>query len=323
MRILIVGAQGMLGQELIRVFSDADVLAQDRPEIDITDPDGARARVISARPDILVNAAAYTAVDRAEAEEHLANAVNGTAVGTLARVAADLGATFVHYSTDYVFSGCREPSGSPQYTLPSHKVACPRPASDSGQSPTAIGLGFGLRSEIDGYAEDAEPHPVNAYGRSKLLGERALAEVAATHPTWRWFCIRTSRLHGAPGSGGGAKRSFVDVMREQGATRDRIEVVDAETASPTYAPDLAAATRALIAGAPPGVYHRTNDGSCTWYEFAREIFRITGWSGTLVPIPASAYPRPAVRPVSSILRTTKLPPMRRWEDALREYLAER
>jgi dTDP-4-dehydrorhamnose reductase len=107
------------------------------------------------------------------------------------------------------------------------------------------------------------------------------------------------------------------------AMRDRLELIDEEDSSPTYACDLAAATREIIDGAlPSGIYHRTNAGSCTWYGFAKEIFRITGWRGAAVPVPASAFPRPATRPAYSMLRSTKLPPMRRWEEALREYLAE-
>lgn len=283
-RVLIVGARGTLGRALVRAFADADVLARDLPEIDITNPDAVRERVASARPHLLINAAAYTAVDRAEAEEDIANAVNGTAVGTLAAAAAMIGATFVHYSTDYVFDG-----------------AAP-----------------------DGYAEGAHPHPINAYGRSKLLGERALAMVAAANPEWPWYCIRTSRLFGGSAVSVHAKRSFVDAMLAQRALRDRIDVVDAEVASPTYVSDLARATRAMVdERLPRGTYHRTNDGSCTWYAFAREIFRITGWTGTVAPVPPSAYARPAPRPACSVLRTTKLPPLRRWEQALAECLSGR
>ncbi|MDO8599049.1 MAG: dTDP-4-dehydrorhamnose reductase [bacterium] len=281
MRVLIVGSNGMLGQELIRAFTGADVVGWDRADLDITDSDVVRARMAAVAPDVCINATAYNAVDCAEEDAALAVTVNGSAVGVLAAAAADSGAVFVHYSTDYIFDG----------------------------------------TSRDGYSEDAIPNPINAYGRSKLAGERALREVAGVHPAWRWHLIRTSRLFGLQGSSASGKRSFVDTMVALSTTKDRLEIVDEEIASPTYAPDLAAATREMIERAlPSGIYHRTNTGSCTWYGFAQEIFTRIGWRGTLVPVSASTYPRPAKRPAYSVLRSTKIPPMRRWEDALAEYL---
>lgn len=272
---------GMLGQELVHVFEDAEALAWDRAHVDITDAAAVHAAVAAAQPDLLINAAAYNAVDTAEEAPAVADAVNGTAVGVLAATAATIGATFVHYSTDFAFDGTKR----------------------------------------DGYAEDDAPGPVNAYGRSKLLGERALLEVAARSPGWRWYLIRTTRLFGRQGVSPNTKRSFVDTMVTLSATKNRLELIDEEVSSPTYAPDLAHATRHIIDCAlPSGIYHRTNAGSCTWYGFAKEILRISNWRGTAVPVPASAFPRPAKRPAFSMLRTTKLLPMRRWEEALAEYL---
>lgn len=289
MRVLIIGAKGMLGQELVRVFHDADVLAWDRAQIDITNQERVRERVRAVAPALIINAAAYNAVDKAETESELANRVNGDAVGFLAEAAATVGATFVHYSTDFVFDGRKH----------------------------------------EGYAEDDEPNPLSTYGRSKLAGERALFDVAAKcstpgveHPL-RWYLIRTTRLFGPAGSSPEAKRSFVDTMVSLSATKDRLELIDEEVSSPTYAPDLAVATREIIEHVfPSGTYHRTNAGSCTWYGFAKEIFQITGWRGTVVPVPASAFPRPATRPAYSVLQTTKLPPLRPWQEALGEYLRE-
>lgn len=283
MRVLIVGSNGMLGQELIRAFAGADVAGWDRGDLDITDSDAVRTRVAAFAPDVCVNATAYNAVDRIEEDYVLAMTVNGSAVGVLAAAAAEAGAVFVHYSTDYVFDGATR----------------------------------------DGYAEDDAPNPVNAYGQSKLVGERALWEIAGMHPAWRWYLVRTSRLFGLHGLSASGKRSFVDTMVALSATKDRLEIVDEGIASPTYAPDLAAATRGMIERVlPSGIYHRTNAGSCTWYGFAQEILLRIGWCGTLVPVPASTYPRPAKRPACSVLRSTKIPPMRRWEDALAKYLAE-
>ncbi|MFH1098982.1 MAG: dTDP-4-dehydrorhamnose reductase [Candidatus Uhrbacteria bacterium] len=284
MRVVIIGAKGMLGQELVRVFEDADVSAWNTTEVDITDAVAVRDRIGAARPQIIINAAAYNAVDRAEEEPEVANQVNGAAVGYIAEAAAEVGATFVHYSTDYVFDG----------------------------------------TKTGGYEEQDEPNPISAYGRSKRAGEDALRAVVAAHPNLPWYLIRTSRLFGAPASSLGAKRSFVDTMVALSRTRDRIEVINEEVSSPTYVVDLAAATRAILDHKlSSGIYHRTNDGACTWFDFAQEIFRVIGWRGELTPIPASAYPRPACRPALSILQTTKLPPLRRWEDALTEYLQNR
>lgn len=281
MRVAIIGAKGMLGQALIRVFRDTDVLAWDTAEIDITNREMVRDRIASAQPECIINAAAYNAVDRAEEELGVANQVNGVAVGYLADAAAVIGATFVHYSTDYVFDG----------------------------------------TKMGGYGEHDEPNPISAYGRSKRAGEDALRMTVMANPELAWYLIRTSRLFGVPASSAGAKRSFVDTMVALSATRDRIEVVDAETSSPTYAPDLASATHAMVMDQrPSGIYHRTNDGACTWYGFAQEIFRQIDWRGELVPVAASAFPRPAARPPHSVLQTTKLPPLRRWENSLEEYL---
>lgn len=271
----------MLGQELVRTYRDADVLAWDRENVDITDAVAVRSAIAAVQPDLVINAAAYNAVDAAEEAPAVAEVVNSTAVGVLAVAAATIGTTFVHYSTDFVFDGTKR----------------------------------------DGYAEDDAPGPVNAYGRSKLLGERSLLEIASQFSGWRWYLIRTTRLFGRQGVSPNTKRSFVDTMVSLSATKDRLELIDEEVSSPTYAPDLAHATRHIIDCAlPSGIYHRTNAGSCTWYGFAKEILRISNWRGTAVPVPASAFPRPAKRPAFSMLRTTKLLPMRRWEEALAEYL---
>lgn len=281
MRVAIIGAKGMLGQELIRVFPDADVLAWDTAEIDITNAEMVRERITGAQPTVIINAAAYNAVDRAEEEQEVAERVNGTAVEYLASAAASIGATLVHYSTDNVFDGMRR----------------------------------------EGYKEDDITSPISAYGRSKRMGEDALRSASAAHPDLRWYLIRTSRLFGVPASSAGAKRSFVETMIILSKTRERIEAVDAEMASPTYAPDLAVATHAIVMDqCPSGIYHRTNDGVCTWYGFAQEIFRQIDWRGELVPVSADAFPRPAARPAYSVLQTTKLPPLRRWEIALEEYI---
>lgn len=284
MRVIVLGAGGILGRCLVDAFRGDEVIAWTRQDVDLTDTASLRARVERVAPECIVNAAAYTAVDRAESEPDAADAVNGRAVEALADAAAAIGATFVHFSTEYVFDG----------------------------------------TDPGGYAEDAPPNPVNAYGRSKLLGEQGIARVAASAGSgWRWHCIRTSRLFGSTGASPGSKRSFVDAIRARARDDARIEVIDAEVSSPTCAVDLAAATAALLrSGAPSGISHRTNDGACTWFAFAAAVLGGIGWNGELVPVPLDRFPRLARRPAHAVLRTTKLPPLRRWEDALREYLRD-
>ncbi len=273
--ILLIGADGTLGTALSEVFRNERLIRWTQREVDLTSSD-LRRRVTAVSPSIVINAAAYTDVDGAETNESLADAINATAVGEIAKACHDLGSTVVHYSTDYVFDG----------------------------------------SSSRGYAEDAIPHPINAYGRTKLHGERLLVDAAP-----RYFIVRTSRLFGRHGMKSGAKQNFIDKMIALSDTKSELSVVDDETTSPTYAADLARSTLDLLEHYEPGVYHRTNDGSCTWHAFALEIFRILGRSITLKPVSGSSFPRPAKRPAQSTLVSTKVAPLRRWQPALSDYIA--
>ncbi|MFA5128374.1 MAG: dTDP-4-dehydrorhamnose reductase [Patescibacteria group bacterium] len=277
MKVLIIGAKGMLGQELAREFSGNgyEVLTWDKEEIDITKKDLVLEKIKSARPEIIINAAAYNAVDKIEeGEKDLAEAVNGYAVGNLSLTAEVVGAILVHYSTDYVFDG----------------------------------------KEIDGYKEDDEPRPQSVYAASKLLGEGQLKNE-------KYYLIRTSRLFGKPATSEGAKKSFVDVMLKCAEEKDCLELVDEEVSSPTYVLDLAKRTREIIEWEKPfGIYHVTNSGCCTWYGWAKKTFELSGKSIKLAPVGAERFPRPAKRPKYSVLLNTKLPPMRKWEEALLDYL---
>lgn len=277
MKILIIGAKGMLGQELAREFggNGYEVLTWDKEEIDITKKDLVLEKIKLVKPEIIINAAAYNAVDKIEeGEKDLALAVNGYAVGNLAEAAGAVGATLVHYSTDYVFEG----------------------------------------KEINGYKEDATPNPQSAYAASKRLGEEQLKNE-------KYYLIRTSRLFGKPAMSEGAKKSFVDVMLKLAGEKDCLELVDEELSSPTYVRDLARRTREIVEWKKPfGIYHVTNAGGCTWYGWAKKIFELSGKSVKLVPVGAERFPRPAKRPKYSLLLNTKLPPTRKWEEALDEYL---
>ena len=166
-----------------------------------------------------------------------------------------------------------------------------------------------------------------AQRRSNLVGIAAfgrqdgLARNDSHNRVLRYYIIRTSRLFGPAGAGDGAKKSFVDMILQLGREGKELDLVDGEVSSPTYVVDLARATRELIeSGVPAGIYHRTNFGACTWYEWAKKIFELSSLSVKLNPVQASKFPRPASRPKFSKLLNTKLSPLRSWEDALTEYL---
>lgn len=285
MKILIIGAKGMLGQELINAFRDkgdetggAEIIAWDREEVDITDEFGSAQKIKDLKPEIIINAAAYNAVDKCEEAEGflIAKKVNGEAPGYLAKIAKELGVIFIHYSTDYVFAGDKK----------------------------------------EGYREDDTPNPISKYGESKLLGEENVKKFGE-----RYYILRTCKLFGRPAISEAAKKSFVDIMLNLAGKQDTIEAVDEEYASPTYVLDLAERTREVAGGGYPwGVYHVTNSGACTWYEFAKEIFKIKNIKINLVSVSGDKFPRPASRPKFSMLLNTKLPPMRSWQEALKNYL---
>lgn len=280
---LILGAKGMLGQALNTEFAEAGwtVIGYDREDIDVTVPEQVVAALEATKPQVVINAVALNAVDKIESDAALytaAELVNGQTPGVIATLCRDRGIGFVHYSSDYVFAGDNE----------------------------------------QGYAEEAVVAPVNAYGRTKALGEKTVVAAGG-----QYYIIRLSKLFGRAAASEGAKTSFVDTMLGLAAGgKTEFDVVDDELSCPTYAPDLAQVTRTLVeTRATPGVYHAANSGACTWYLFAKEIFTVKKIPVTLRAVPASAYPRPAARPHASVLISTKLPAQRSWQEAVREYLA--
>ncbi|MFG1748640.1 dTDP-4-dehydrorhamnose reductase [Streptosporangium sandarakinum] len=276
-RWLVTGASGMLAAELLRRLSadGEDVVALGRADLDLRDTRAVRRLVPDLRPDVVVNCAAWTAVDDAETREAEALAVNGHGVRALAEACRAAGARLVQPSTDYVFDG-------------------------TARAP---------------YPEDAPTGPVNAYGRTKLAGERAVLE---TLPG-AGYVVRTAWLYGAAG------RDFVHAILAAERARPVVDVVADQFGQPTWAGDLAAWIAALgRADAPPGVYHATASGRTSWYGFAREIFELAGADPARVnPVAAERFPRPARRPAYSVLGHDRwhragLPPLRDWREALRE-----
>lgn len=277
-KVLICGADGMLGQELMRVFHNTDTIGLTRTDLDLTDHEATAYTITKNAPDIVLNASAYNNVDGSESEEgkKMAYAVNADAVGNCATLCAQQRIPFVHFSTDYVFEG-RTP---------------------------------------EGYNETALPCPINTYGKSKLRGEQFIQEQMRA-----FYIIRLSRLFGKPGTSEEGKKSFVDLMLTLGRTRPELKVIDDQWSKPTYAPDLAHSVYALIHNkAPYGIYHLPNEDACTWYTFAKEIFSHAHITTPLIPVPTSAFPRPATIPSHTLLQNTKQPLLRSWKQALHEYL---
>jgi dTDP-4-dehydrorhamnose reductase len=259
-RWLVTGSGGMLGQDLITTLAadGADAIGLTRQELDITDEPAVRAALYDCKPDVVVNCAAWTAVDEAEAREDQALGVNGHGAAHLARAcAAGHGAgkeiRLVQMSTDYVFAGdARRP-----------------------------------------YREHDVPAPRSAYGRSKLAGERAVLGLLPR----AGYVVRTAWLYGAHG------RNFVSTMIGLERERPSVDVVDDQRGQPTWTVDVAGQVVALVrADAAPGVYHATSSGEATWFEVAREVFRLVGADPARVRATSSAmHSRPAPRPGYSVL----------------------
>jgi dTDP-4-dehydrorhamnose reductase len=153
------------------------------------------------------------------------------------------------------------------------------------------------------------PNPISAYGRTKLAGEELVMRL-----TNRWYVVRSAGVYGRG-------HNFVRTMLRVAGDRDLLKVKNDEFISPTYARDLAEGIAGIIGEGRFGLYHLTNAGSCSWYEFTREIFRLAGIETEVVPIPASEYPLPAARPVNGVLSTLGSPELRHWSEALADYLA--
>jgi dTDP-4-dehydrorhamnose reductase len=306
--LLILGAKGMLGQEFVRVFSsdkEFSVTAWDRDELNLANEREVREKITELWPDVIVNAAAYNAVDLCEADDaeyEKALVINGYTPGMLADIANDIQATFVHFSTDYVFDGKQPKRGD------GADGCC-----GSGCVSCSYGNPEGL---FDGYREGDLPNPISRYGETKLRGEELTRKATENH-----YIIRLSRLFGVPASIEGAKRSFFDVMLEMARSGKPICAVEDEVASFTYAKDLAEATMRLVSEKSPfGTYHLINEGGVSWYEAAKTLFEITGITVDIEPVSGKVFARPARRPAKSTLINTKFEPLRGWREALIEYV---
>lgn len=288
-RILVPGRNGQVGWELLTALAPlGTVIGVDLDQMDLANPDSIRRVIRDTKPGIIVNAAAYTAVDKAESEPDVAMQVNGVAPGIIAEEAKRLAAILVHYSTDYVFDG------------------------ESGRA----------------YTEEDAPNPVNAYGRSKLAGERAIKAVGG-----QYLILRSSWVYSARGS------NFVLTVLRLAREKSELAMVDDQSGSPTWARALAKATAELLRRKElitreSGVYHLTAGGHTSRYAFAKAIIDAMkevsgipdGWA-IVKPITTDRYPLPARRPPHPITSTARIKgvfgiEMPRWEDQLRSCLTD-
>jgi dTDP-4-dehydrorhamnose reductase len=286
-KILLIGKNGQVGWELQRTLAPLGrVRAIDFPEIDLTEASSVRRWVRESAPQLVVNAAAFTAVDKAETDSERCRQINGAAPGILAEEAKALGALLVHYSTDYVYDGAK--------TTP--------------------------------YVEEDPPHPLSAYGRSKLAGDEAVQQIGGVH-----LIFRLCWVYGARG------QNFLLTMMRLARERDKLRVVSDQVGCPTWsrliAETTALALKQVLAVSDParfnGIYHLAASGQTNWHGFAEAIVRLMPGEGkkctAVEPITTADYPLPAKRPARSVLSCDKLKrtfglELPDWHDSLKQVL---
>jgi dTDP-4-dehydrorhamnose reductase len=281
MKIVVIGSNGQLGTDLMKVLHDAhEVVGLTHQNIEVSDRNCCLG-LKDYDPDIIINTAAFHKVDQCEEEPLKAFSVNAIGARNVATISKDAEAAAVFISTDYVFDGSKN-----------------RP-----------------------YTENDLPNPINTYGISKLAGE------LFTMRNPKHYIIRVASLFGAAGASGKGG-NFVETMIAKAKKNEPIRVVDDMWMSPTYTRDAATTIRSIIQQRLPyGVYHATNKAWCTWFQFAKEIFKLADFEPMLTPIKTSQSQDKAQRPSFSALRSVKLLKhgvhMRTWTDALADYLAEK
>lgn len=288
MNVLVIGAEGQLGQDLCTVFSDCTLhradLDGDHHHLDISDAAAVNALLVETfKPELVINVAAAHNVPLCEQEPALAFAVNATGARNLAVACKAIGARLVHVSTDYVFG-------------------------DGGTKP---------------YVESDLPQPLSVYAASKLAGEHLIASVLDDY-----IIVRTAAIYGNAPCRAKGGRNFIGTMLHLAATRPEVKVVTDEITTPTYTHALARQMRLLAEKGEAGLYHLTCQGACSWFEFAQAIFEETGTQVTLTPTTSAEFQSPVRRPAYSVMENKHaqdqgldiMPP---WREALRDYLAIR
>ncbi len=316
-KILILGAKGMLGQELVKLYQKSqkqnpdkyEVVAWDIDDIDVRDFSELKKKINKIWPDIIYNAVAYNAVDSCEDDDEeyqKAKILNTDLPKELAEIAKNLEATLVHYSSDYVFDGER----------PVYK--------DGKRAPHCCGSGcdgcpYEGREETVPYwqySEGDQPKPLNRYGWTKYKGEQAVEEVGGSY-----YIIRLSKLFGQPAHSALGKKSFFETMLELGKKNNEVKVIDGELSKFTYAPDLALESKNIVEENETfGIYHIINEEAVTWYDSVKVLYELARIETKVIPIDGVEFNRPAKRANSSVLQNRKRKPLRGYKEALKEWL---
>jgi len=276
MKILVTGAKGQLGYDVLKELSRRDIPHKgiDLDDCDITDKSAVFAVIEVYAPTAVIHCAAYTAVDKAEDEPELCRKINEDGTRNIAEACKQVDAKMIYISTDYVFPGTGD-----HFYKPTDATA-----------------------------------PLSVYGKTKLAGEKVVLNTLD-----KYFIVRISWVFGQDGN------NFVKTMLRLGKERDTLNVVCDQVGSPTYTADLAPLLCDMADSDKYGIYHATNEGVCSWAEFAKEIFRQVGMDVVVNPIQSSEYPTKAVRPFNSRMDKycldeggfKRLPD---WEDALMRHL---
>lgn len=276
MKILITGANGQLGRELTSQYNkrNEELILTDVADLDITNSEAVYSFVKETKPDVIINCAAHTAVDKCETDVDNAYRINAIGPKNLAQAAYSIGGEIVQISTDYVFDG----------------------------------------EKAKELTEFEMVNPQTVYGSSKLQGENIVRELNPKH-----YIIRTAWLYGDG-------NNFVRTMINLSKNNSSLKVVNDQHGTPTSTVDLARAIIKLVDEKNYGLFHGTCKGQCTWYDFAKEIFRLSGIDINVIPCTTEEFPRPAKRPKYSVLRNymmelTSGDIFRSWEEALAEYIA--
>lgn len=282
MKVLLIGANGQLGSDLAKALGSHEVIPATHQNFDVAHFAQVQAEVRRLQPEVIINTAAFHKVDVCEAEIDSAFRVNAVGVRNLALAAREVDAALVHFSTDYVFEG-------------------------------------NLRRPL---TESDETNPINAYGVSKLAGEKL-----ARYLCPKSFVIRTCGLYGHAGSSGKGG-NFVETMLKKAAAGEPIRVVNDQILTPTSTRELARKVSQLILTDKFGLYHITSNGQCSWFEFAGQIFETARVRAQLSPTTSAEFQTPARRPAYSVLENARLKELamddlKDWREALREYLEER
>ena len=282
MKVVVVGANGQLGSDVVHAFADRgdEVLALTHADIEIADGESVANKLRELHPSIVVNTAAMHHVENCELQPDRAFAVNALGARNLAQAARDISAVLIHVSTDYVFDGCK---ASP-------------------------------------YEEGDPPRPLGVYANTKLAGEYFVRSTLDQH-----FVLRTSAIYGKSACRAKGGLNFIQLMLKLAKERGEVRVVDSEFVTPTATPELARQMVVLSRCKSYGLYHATAEGACSWFEFAREIFALTGTKVNLKVAGPNEFPAKVPRPRYSVLENRGLKLLglntfRPWQDGLRDYL---